>query len=60
MRSDNGSFPYHTTGASPALGVTNHAWTITKLVDADLNGVVNGKPQGRKVGRFTVIDGGNG
>jgi hypothetical protein len=39
------------------LGVTDHVWTISELVDAALNGVVQ-EPKGRKVGRFTVIDGG--
>lgn len=40
------------------LGVTDHVWTISELVEAALNGVVTDAPQGRKVGRFTVIDGG--
>ena len=40
------------------LGVTDHVWTISELVDAALNGVVTEEPKGRKVGRFTVIDGG--
>lgn len=40
------------------LGVTDRVWTISDLVEAALNGVVTGEPQGRKVGRFTVIDGG--
>jgi IS1 family transposase len=40
------------------LGVTDHVWTISELVEAALNGVVTDEPQGRKVGRFTVIDGG--
>jgi IS1 family transposase len=40
------------------LGITDHVWTISELVDAALNGVVQ-EPQGRKVGRFTVIDGGS-
>lgn len=39
------------------LGVTDHIWTIGELVDAALSGVL-AEPQGRKVGRFTVIDGG--
>jgi len=38
------------------LGVTDHVWTISELVEAALNGVVTSEPQGRKVGRFTVID----
>jgi hypothetical protein len=40
------------------LGITDHVWTISELVEAALHGVVTGEPQGRKVGRFTVIDGG--
>ncbi len=40
------------------LGVTDHIWIIGELVDAALNGAVPGEPKGRKVGRFTVIDGG--
>jgi IS1 family transposase len=39
------------------LGVTDHVWTISELVNAALNGVVP-EVQGRKVGRFSVIDGG--
>ncbi len=39
------------------LGVTDHIWSIGDLVDAALEGVVP-EPRGRKVGRFTVIDGG--
>jgi hypothetical protein len=38
------------------LGVTDHVWTISELVAA-LNGA-NQESVGRKVGRFTVIDGG--
>ncbi|HXC55166.1 MAG TPA: IS1 family transposase [Rhizomicrobium sp.] len=41
------------------LGVADHVWTISELVEAALTGVVTDAPQGRKVGRFTVIDGGN-
>ena len=40
------------------LGVTDHIWTISELVEKSLTGVVTDQPQGRKVGRFTVIDGG--
>jgi IS1 family transposase len=39
------------------LGITDHVWTISELVDTALNGVVQ-EPVGRKVGRFSVIDGG--
>lgn len=44
---------------TPAMqfGVTDHVWTISELAGAALNGVVE-EPTGRKVGRFTVIDGG--
>jgi hypothetical protein len=40
------------------LRVTDHIWTISELVEAALSGVVTDEPKGRKVGRFTVIDGG--
>ncbi len=39
------------------LGVTDHVWTISELVDAALNGVVAPAPHGRPVGRFRVING---
>lgn len=39
------------------LGVTDHVWTISELVEAALNGVMTQEPVGRKVGRFSVIDG---
>ena len=38
------------------LGVTDHVWTIGELVQAALTSVPE-EPQGRKVGRFMVIDG---
>ena len=41
------------------LGVTDHVWTIGELVDAALDGIV-ASSFGRRVGRFTVIDGGKG
>jgi IS1 family transposase len=41
------------------LRVTDHVWSISELVEAALNGVVPSQPEGRKVGRFTVLDGGN-
>ena len=40
-----------------ALGVTNHIWEIGELVEAALEGVIP-EPEGRRVGRFRVIDGG--
>ncbi|MGA9795826.1 MAG: IS1 family transposase [Rhizomicrobium sp.] len=40
------------------LGVTDHVWTISELVQAALQGVVTDAPQRRKVGPFTVIQGG--
>lgn len=41
------------------LGVTDHVWTMGELVEKALAGVaVATEPQGRKVGKFTVIDGG--
>ena len=39
------------------LGVTDHVWTISELVEKALTGLID-EPQGRKVGRFTVIEGG--
>jgi IS1 family transposase len=39
------------------LGVTDHVWTVRELVNAALTGEIV-EPVGRKVGRFTVIDGG--
>ncbi len=40
-----------------ALGVADHIWTIGELLDACLDGEIK-EPVGRKIGRFTVIDGG--
>lgn len=40
-----------------ALNVADHIWTIGELLDACLDGEIK-EPVGRKVGRFTVIDGG--
>jgi IS1 family transposase len=40
------------------LGVTDHVWTISELVEKALTGLVTEKPQGRKIGAFRVIDGG--
>ena len=45
------------TTPSMALGVADHIWTIGELLDACLNGEIK-EPAGRKIGRFTVIDGG--
>jgi hypothetical protein len=39
------------------LSVTDHVWTIGELVEAALNPPSVEPTQGRKVGRFTVIDG---
>jgi hypothetical protein len=41
------------------LRVTDHVWTVSGLVEAALNGTVP-EVAGRKVGRFSVIDGGRG
>jgi hypothetical protein len=51
---------HETLRVTPAmqLGVADHIWSIGELVDAALEGVVS-EPVGRKVGRFTVIDGGS-
>ncbi len=40
-----------------ALGITDHIWTIGELVEAALEGALP-EPEGKRVGRFTVIDGG--
>jgi hypothetical protein len=39
------------------LGVTDRVWTISELVEAALTGMTQ-EPQGRKAGRFLVINGG--
>jgi len=49
---------YPPSSPDTQVGVTDHVWTISELVEAVLHGVVTGEPQGRKVGRFTVFDGG--
>jgi len=50
---------HETLRVTPAmqLGMADHVWTIGELVGAALDGVVS-EPVGRKVGRFTVLDGG--
>jgi len=50
---------HETLRITPAmqLGVTDHIWTIGELVDAALTGEIQ-PPLGRKVGPFTVINGG--
>ncbi len=40
-----------------ALGVADHIWTIGELIEA-ATGPVTPEPQGERVGRFRVIDGG--
>jgi len=40
------------------LGITDHIWTISELVEKALTDAIE-QPVGRKVGRFTVIDGGS-
>ena len=40
------------------LGVADHVWTIGELVRVALGDANQSEPQGGKVGRFTVIDGG--
>ncbi len=37
-----------------ALGVTDHIWTIGELIEA----ATEPEPEGKRVGRFRVIDGG--
>jgi hypothetical protein len=39
------------------LGVTDHIWSIGELVEAALSGETI-KPEGRRIGRFTVVEGG--
>jgi IS1 family transposase len=39
------------------LGVTDHVWTIGELVEAAIDGVLPPTPR-KRIGRFTVIDGG--
>ncbi len=40
-----------------ALGVADHIWTIGELIEA-VTGPETPEPQGERVGRFRVIDGG--
>ena len=48
-----------TLRVTPAMeaGITDHVWTIGELLEAALHGTI-AEPQGRRHGRFTVIDGG--
>jgi hypothetical protein len=39
------------------LGITDHIWTIGELVAAAIDGTIP-EIRGRRVGRFTVLDGG--
>lgn len=39
------------------LGLTDHIWTVSELIEAALDGVVTA-PVGRKAGPFRLIDGG--
>jgi hypothetical protein len=50
---------HETLRVTPAmqLGLTDHIWSVGELVAAALDGVVPERP-GRKVGPFSVIDGG--
>lgn len=47
----------HRVTPAMQLGLTDHVWTIGELVEAALHGMI-AEPQGRRHGRFTVIDGG--
>ena len=40
-----------------ALGVADHIWTIGELIEA-ATGPETPEPEGKRVGRFRVIDGG--
>lgn len=50
---------HETIRTTPAVaqGITDHVWSIGELLDASLDGAI---PvfAGRRIGRFTVIDGG--
>jgi hypothetical protein len=50
---------HETLRVTPAMaqGVTDHIWTIGELIEAALTGAI-AEPTRRKIGRFTVIDGG--
>ena len=50
---------HETTRITPAmgLGVTDHIWSVAELVEAATASVIP-EPVGKRVGRFTVIDGG--
>ena len=47
---------YHGQAGLRANGVTDRIWSIGELVEAALNGET-ALPAGRRVGRFTVIEG---
>lgn len=51
---------HETIRTTPAVaqGITDHVWSIGELVDAATAGELP-QPEGRRVGRFRVIDGGN-
>ncbi len=46
------------TTPAMALGVTDHIWTIGELIEAATSPETP-EPQGERVGRFRVIDGGS-
>ena len=39
-----------------ALGVTDHIWSVGELINA--GNAIAPMPEGKKYGKFTVIDGG--
>jgi hypothetical protein len=40
------------------IGVADHIWTVSELLDAALRGTLTQEPRGRKAGHFRVFDGG--
>ena len=41
-----------------ALGVTDHIWSVGELIETAFNPEGHTPPEGKRFGRFTVIDGG--
>jgi hypothetical protein len=50
---------HETLRVTPAmhLGVADHVWSVGELMNAALSGAAP-QPRGRRIGHFTVIDGG--
>ena len=47
----------HRVTPAMQLGLADHVWTISELIEAALHGTI-AEPVGKRHGRFTVIDGG--